>query len=170
MLEVEDVHEWLFHDERSFLGSTVKKAVEEMQSANTNGNKKIVWLFIDCIPGLCDEYGAFYEMAEARVACACAAYKMGNLKRASELFHEAAYHYRPSDYHRGVVLCLVGVVFSEMRGREEDALDAWRQSKRFLKDFINYNWLHRKRIDSCETKREKINEAIKEVIQRLNGD
>ena len=170
-MEVNQVYEWLFEYDGDFLGPTVKKFVGEMHVASENGNHRVAWSLVDCIPGLCDEYGLAREMAQARVECARVVYRLGDLKRASDFLDEATTYYLPLDYHRGVTYCLLGIVFSEMRGGEEEALVAWRISRRMFRDYCKkYRWLQKSRIESCEQKREEIRKAIWEVIQRLNGE
>jgi hypothetical protein len=169
-MEVHQVYTWLFEHDNGFLGPTVGRFVAEMRKASKNGNPKITWSLVDCIPGLCDEYGVAREMAQARVECACVVYDLGNLRRASDLLIQAAGYYRPLVYHRGVTYCLLGIIYSEMRGGEEKALVAWRDSRRIFKNYHQYNrFLPNDQIDSCRRKRELISEAIGDVIESLNG-
>lgn len=169
-MEVNQVYGWLFENDDGFLGPTVTKFVREMRVASQNGSPKIAWSLVDCIPGLCDEYGVAYEMAQARVECARVVYGLGDLRRASDLLIQAAGYYNPLIYHRGVTYCLLGIIYSEMRGGEEKALVAWRDSRRILKNYCQYTrWLSRKQIASCKQKRDLISKSIGDLIESLNG-
>ena len=133
-ITIEIAREWLteiegFDDLESELGPTVDKLVQDLRIVCKKNEHRLAWSLVARIPQVCDGYGVPLEMAEARVACACAVYHMGKFPEAARLFQEAIEKYPPSQHHRGVVWWMLGHVYWRIPGRENDAIQAWRKSR-----------------------------------------
>ncbi|MEA3352112.1 MAG: hypothetical protein U9Q82_16020 [Chloroflexota bacterium] len=171
-LDMETVRLWLNDgdENNSSLGPTMKKIFADMRKMNQAEEYSETWSLVERALNMCDDFGVALEMAETRVECACVVYDLGNLRRAAKLLEEAARRYDPSGHHRGVVLCLLGLVLCQIRGRENDALVAWRQSRQIFKDYIhNQRYLSKERIDWYQARRKEIEASIDKFIEILNN-
>lgn len=139
--------------ERSKIGVAVSKMIDEMRKACKEQKYQIAWDFVYRIPEACDQYGQIQEAAEARVACACMAYRLGNLRKTAELLKDSIPMFRPSLHDRGVALWMLGYILWQIPGQGDEAIKKWRESidcfitivndKRYLtKEYIEWYQIH----------------------------
>ncbi len=128
---IEQAHDFLngidSESDKSYLGKTIQKLVKDLE--NCINQKKLLeaWKLVERIPIVSDDYGVSNEMAEARVCCACAASRLGNLSNSAALLEVAAGLYYSERHQEGIVRWMLGCVYWQLSGFENEAIRTWRE-------------------------------------------
>ncbi len=143
MITVSKAHDCLneFHpkNEKTYLGPTMLELKKDLKEAFRDDDFATVWKLVERLPIVSDAYGVSNEMAETRVICACVICSMGNFKKTSDLLKEAAGYYYSSFHQEAMVRWMLGCIYWQISGRENDAIKTWRNSIRIFDNIPKYD-------------------------------
>ncbi|MBC8504358.1 MAG: hypothetical protein H8D34_05845 [Chloroflexi bacterium] len=153
------------NNQKQSIGPTVQKLVKDLEKSLDEKKLLEAWKLVERIPIVSDGYGISNEMAEARVCCACAACRLGNLKKSAALLKEAAGLYYSERHQEGVVRWMLGCVYWQLSGFENKAIHTWRDSIRIYKSrSANIRFMDGKHIKWYEETIEKMRNDLKNAI------
>lgn len=133
---LEEAHNKLNKDSERAVGKTIERMLSEIDEMIKTQQFSSAWTKIGQTIRICDAYGVYVEMAEARVECACYIYKLGDLVRAAEYLNQAVERYCPDQHRVAMTLWILGCVYWELPGESDNAINAWRRSRSLIRGLL----------------------------------
>ena len=169
MITIADAHSWInkFDNVDSYIKDSTKQLLQKAREALSYENYSQVWFLVNRVVNICDCDGSSLEKAEARIECGCIVYRMGNQKRATELFRDARIKYLRHLHNKGATLWMRGYVLWLLPTEHDNAIVDWRQSTETYKRILVDNRYNTEEDRQWyETKIKEMQDAMSEAIEK----